>query len=140
MAEAVMREKCKNYDIIVDSCGTSGYHNGEIPHLGTRKVLDWHKISYEGIHSRQIKRSDFDEFDYIIGMDNSNIEDLRRIKDSEKIHKLTDWALKLSVDYVSDPYYNNNFDEVFNIIDDSTDGLLEFILKENKKLAWADKF
>lgn len=135
MAEAVMRDlvKKENLDVLVDSCGTSSYHDGDIPHYGTRKELDKHSISYEGISSRRIKKDDFLEFDYIIAMDDSNVTDLRNLNSDKKIYKLTDFCTERVGEDIPDPYYYNNFDVVFDMCKDGCLGIVKKIQKSIDK-------
>ena len=132
MAEAVMRHKAKGLDIVVDSCGTSAQHEGEIPHLGTRKELELHSISHDGIRSRPVVKNDFNEFDYVIAMDDCNIEDLRLINKDKKIYKLTDFCQNKEYSNVPDPYIYHNFDLVFELISDGTDGIIKHIQQKKR--------
>lgn len=132
MAEAVLRDIAtkQNLDIIVDSAGLNSYHNGEIPHLGTRKELEKYNISWEGIHSRKIELKDFDEFDYIIAMDDSNVYDLRHIKSSHKIRILSDFFTRYPKIDVPDPYYHQNFDTVYAMVIDGCAGIIDKLYKK----------
>lgn len=134
MAEAVLRHvaNAKNLDLLVDSCGTSGYHDGEIPHLGTRKELLKNNISFENIYSRKIKKSDFLEFDYIIAMDDSNVSDILSIDNSKKIYKLTDFCKDNYYKDVPDPYYYGNFDVVYDLCLDASHGIINEIFDRNE--------
>lgn len=131
MAEAVLRDmaKVRKIDIFVDSCGTSGYHNGEIPHYGTRRELEKHGISWDGIRSRKIQKSDFSDFDYIIAMDDSNIYDLKSMDNSSKIYKLCDFCVGKDGEDVPDPYYHGNFDAVYDMSLEASEGILREISK-----------
>src|SRR5699024_1250243 len=81
MAEAIMRHEIRlahlETKITVDSAGTANWHEGKQPHQGTSEKLDEVEVSYEGMLARQINKTDFHEFDYIITMDDSNMSDLR---------------------------------------------------------------
>ena len=76
MAEAVFRHKVKQAglenQITIDSAGTSDYHEGSLPHEGTRSLLDKAGISYEGMVSRPLISGDLNRFDYILTMDEQN--------------------------------------------------------------------
>lgn len=132
MAEAVMRDIAtkQNLELQVDSCGINGYHNGEIPHYGTRKELEKHNIAWEGIVSRKIELSDFDKFDYIIAMDDSNVYDLRHIKSSPKIRKLSDFFTRYPKIDIPDPYYHQNFDTVYEMVIDGCNGIVDKLLQK----------
>ncbi|WAA12779.1 low molecular weight protein-tyrosine-phosphatase [Fervidibacillus halotolerans] len=137
MAEAVFRDMLKKEGIDhlfeVDSAGIGGWHTGERPHAGTRQILDEHQISYEGITARQIQRVDFDSFDYIIGMDLSNLEELKRIAgNNKKVHiaRLMDFVPEAKEKNIPDPYYTGNFDYVYELVKEGCQNLLETIKKE----------
>ncbi len=70
------RQVCPNG--YVDSAGTAGWHSGEGMHCGTADALALYNIASNGFRSRQIRKQDLLNFDYIIAMDDSNLEDLER--------------------------------------------------------------
>jgi len=138
MAEAIFRDLVKNENlsdkIEVDSGGTGGWHIGDQPHEGTRSLLNQKKISYDGILARQVKAQDWDDFDYIIAMDDQNIEDLgniRKVNDSVVIKKLMDFVEDPEDENVPDPYYTGNFDYTYQLVSVGCRHLLEFIKKQH---------
>lgn len=137
MAEAVVQhlvnEAGLSDAITVDSAGTGSWHVGEQAHSGTRGILKKHKIDYEG-RSRQIKRRDFADFDYILTMDESNLRNVQRIKpdDSEAvIQRFLDFAPDSAVHEVPDPYYSGRFEEVYQLVRAGAEGLLDHIREEH---------
>lgn len=136
MAEAVLRHKIRQRglqdQIRVDSAGTGDWHVGKTPHEGTRKLLDQRQISYEGMVARQVIDNDFKDFDYVIGMDNSNIENMRKLTgyDEAKILKFMDLLPDEKLREVPDPYFTGNFEEVYQLIDSGSDILLDKIIRE----------
>src|SRR5215475_11592404 len=66
----------------IDSAGTSRYHEGETAHSGTLHVLAEHGIDYDG-HSRPLTRRDLNYYDYIIAMDEENLEGIRDLGESK---------------------------------------------------------
>lgn len=132
MAEAVFQNLVDDAGlsgrITVDSAGTSAYHVGEPAHPGTRRVLSHHGIHYEG-RARQIKPEDaVTGSTYLIAMDTENLDDLRRrFGDLPSIHRLLDYATHTSVHDIPDPYYSDNFDYVYRLVDDGCRGLLASI-------------
>ncbi len=131
MAEAVLRDLIHKQGLdqwlTVDSAGTGQWHNGNSPHPGTRNLLERQSISYFGIKARQVEKDDWEEFDYIIAMDDENIEDLQAIQNegkNVKIAKLMDFVKNPSESNVPDPYYTNNFDYTYELINQ---GCLEFL-------------
>lgn len=134
MAEAVLRHKAKQLGIsdklIVDSAGTAGYHVGDIPHRGTRGMLDKKGISYDGMRGRKINISDSDDFDYIIAMDQENFRDIEYLfknRNMNKVHLLSEYLRSGKPKNVPDPWYTGKFDETFRLVDEGTDGLLEIL-------------
>ncbi len=138
MAEAMFRDLVKKegleHQITVDSAGTGDWHIGHLPHQGTRELLDRKGISYEGMSARQIQSRDFDHFDYIIGMDASNIENMKKVQLGQSqayVGRLLDLVSDEAVNDVPDPYYTGNFDEVHDLVEKGCKALLEKIRKEN---------
>jgi protein-tyrosine phosphatase len=139
MAEAVFQkmvdEAGLSEDVHVDSAGTGSWHVGETAHRGTRRVLKEHGIEYTG-RSRQIAREDMDPDTYIIAMSQRNIDDLRRMysdrdrRDHGRLYRLLDFADQAAVKDVPDPYYADNFEYVYQLVEDGCRGLLNFIRQE----------
>lgn len=138
MAEAVLRHKIAarhlDTNIKVDSAGTGDWHIGKPPHEGTSSLLTSKGIDYEGMFARQVIESDFNKFDYIVCMDDSNEQNLRKLRGAEdaKIIKFMDLLPDEKVREVPDPYYTGNFDEVYRLIDLGTDALLHRIIEEKQ--------
>ncbi|WP_408070779.1 low molecular weight protein-tyrosine-phosphatase [Butyrivibrio sp. JL13D10] len=79
--------------------------------------------------ARLTSRSDYDRFDYIIGMDSANIRDLKRLFNNDpdgKVHKMLEFADR-SGD-VADPWYTGNFDDTWRDCSDGCHGLFRAIL------------
>jgi protein-tyrosine phosphatase len=135
MAEAVFREKVRAAGLAdqveIDSAGIAGWHAGERPHRGTLQVLDRYGIPHQWIHSRQIRKEDLQTFDYIIVMDEDNLEGLRLLgKPKGQVFRLLDLLSDIPVKNVPDPYYTGNFDEVYDLIDRGCTVLLQKIKRE----------
>lgn len=132
MAEGVFRQLVTNArlsdHIQIDSAGTGNYHAGETAHPGTQRILAQHGIPYEG-RARQIRAADVaDPRTYVIAMDEANIEDLRRrFGDLPRLSRLLDFAPSTTVRDVPDPYYRNNFDQVYELVEAGCRGLLATI-------------
>ncbi|WP_077624324.1 low molecular weight protein-tyrosine-phosphatase [Sediminibacillus massiliensis] len=134
MAEAIFRDMVKKQGlenkIAIDSAGIGHWHIGELPHEGTRKQLDQVSISYEGITARKIVEEDWDNFNYIIAMDENNMEDLRIIREADDkmvVAKMMDFVKDAEETNIPDPYFSNNFNHVFQLIEQGCKGLLERI-------------
>ncbi|RNB92390.1 low molecular weight phosphotyrosine protein phosphatase [Brevibacillus fluminis] len=132
MAEAVFRHLVKEegleQQIRIDSAGTGDWHAGEPPHQGTREVLKQNGIFHDDLVARQIKPIDFDQFDYIVCMDEQNLTALRRMAPTDKpIYRLLDFAGELTEENVEDPYYTGRFGHVYDLVLAGSKGLLEHI-------------
>jgi len=138
MAEAVFKHLVEQASLgdqfEIDSVGTISYHVGEPTHPGTRRVLAQHGIRSDSI-SRQVTRPDLAEADYVIAMDNDNIADLRRKMRGAaldgRVHLLLDFAGSVRERDVPDPYYSNNFEYVYRLVEAGCQGLLDHIQQEH---------
>lgn len=119
----------KNFE--VDSAGTIAYHAGE----SADRRMQSHAVK-RGYNLTSISRkfnpySDFDRFDMIIGMDNENIDSLKRMArnqhDLQKIYLITDFSKEWNYKEVPDPYYGGEegFELVLDLLEDSCEGLLD---------------
>jgi len=138
MAEAVFRHKVNEANlsekITVDSAGTASWHEGKQPHEGTREKLDEVVISYENQVARQLKQDDFEQFNYVIVMDESNLNDVKdrfSISDNVVVEKLLFYHKNSDVTDVPDPYYTGNFDVTYELVDVATEQLLNVIIEEH---------
>lgn len=134
MAEAVFQsmveEEGLSDEIEVDSAGTGSWHVGEMPHRGTRRVLEERGIEYMG-RARQITASDLNPNTYIIAMAQSNIDELqRRFGDHPRLFRLLEFAEDTEVLDVPDPYYTGNFEYVYQLVEEGCRGLLDYIRKQ----------
>lgn len=137
MAEAIMRDIVTKENlsdqVVVDSAATGAYHIGKPPHRGTQSKLQEYGISTTGMKARQLKQEDFNQFDYIIGMDESNIRNIHAIlgkKDDSKIFRFLD--LTDHQKDVPDPYYTGDFQETYDLVIDGCQALLQKIKQEHK--------
>ena len=139
VGEAVMRYKVAQAgltdQIEVESRATSNFNVGKPPYYKTRELLDEKGIDYSGITSEQIKIEDFKEFDYIIGMDEQNVSDLKALAPLEYQDKIMTCLSVLPeagrVD-VPDPYYTGEFDYTYELIDQAVDKWLSLMTHEQK--------
>lgn len=129
-AEGVMKKHSEGLPIEIDSAGTAGYHIGELPDPRMRNHA--RKRGYELVsRARQFDpQTDFEAFDMIIAMDDSNLRDLKAMDRTgqyhHKISKMTDHAVSVDADHVPDPYYGGpeGFERVLDILEDACGGLL----------------
>ncbi|SER57683.1 protein-tyrosine phosphatase [Gracilibacillus ureilyticus] len=137
MAEAVFRQiihrEGMEDQFYIDSAGMGDWHIGKPPHHGTRAKLDEMNISYKGQKARQIELKDLNEFDYIIAMDEQNMNDLSSLgKHSENtvVKKLMDFVKDAKEKDVPDPYFTKNFDYTYELVKEGCEQLYSFILKK----------
>ncbi|MGG3563294.1 low molecular weight protein-tyrosine-phosphatase [Neobacillus rhizosphaerae] len=135
MAEALFRDLVKKENltkkIAVDSAATSLLQIGFPPHEGTLDILKKYNISSEGLVGRRLKKEDFWKFDYIIGMDESNIKNICRII-GKPIHPKIIRLLDLTKNRkdVPDPFYTGDFDETYRLVSTGCRALLKKIRSE----------
>ncbi len=140
MAEAVFRHLVKEagleQQIAVDSAGTGDWHIGHPPHEGTRRILDEHGISYEGMKARLVTHDDFSGFEYIVCMDGSNLKNVRKLLKKEdhvassQLFTFMELLPGRGVADVPDPYFDGNFTYVYELVDEGCRVLLERIKKD----------
>ncbi|MEB8127943.1 low molecular weight phosphotyrosine protein phosphatase [Staphylococcus succinus] len=133
MAEAIMRQRLLDKNITnvqVASRGTGKWNLDQPPHEGTQDILNRHDIAFDGMIS-ELFTSD-DDFDYIIAMDQSNVENIKQINPNIRgqLYKLLDFSDMEETD-VPDPYYTNNFEGVYKMVQSSCDNLIDFIVKDS---------
>lgn len=132
MAEAVFRHLVEQEglaeQISIDSCGIGGWHAGERPHTGTQKVLTQNRIAHDTLRARQITSRDFEDYDYIVCMDDENMSALNRMTPAgKKVYRLLDFAPSTEEQNVEDPYYTGRFEYVYELVQAGCQGLLEEI-------------
>lgn len=132
MAEFLMKDfvekKGESALFYIASGGTSSEELGNPVHYDVRAILNKLNINCNGKYAYQIKKSDYDKYDYIVGMDSFNIRNMMRIfgEDKEnKIFKLMDFT-SYSKD-VADPYYYGNFDATYSDISSGIEGLYKHV-------------
>ena len=134
-AEAVMKKLVKDAGlearIEIDSAGITGYHEGDRADSRMRAHAARRGYSLDSI-SRPVRQWDFHDFDLIIGMDDQNITDLKRmapdLESVAKIHRMTEFSRNKLYDHVPDPYYSGaeGFELVLDLLEDACAGLLEY--------------
>ena len=127
----------------IDSAATSREEIGNGVHHGTRAKLREVGIPCGDHRARQMTRGDYEEYDYLIGMDTANIRNMIRIAGGEdsqgKIYKMLSFAgyehthrLSEAGD-VADPWYTGDFEATYQDVKNGCEGLMAYI-KENHKV------
>lgn len=129
-AEAIARAQVAalQLPVVVDSAGTIGYHQGELPDARARAAGTQRGIDFSGIRARKVRDTDFVDFDLILAADEQNLADLQARCPAELQHKL---ALIMAfgnsnTTAVPDPYYGgaDGFERVLDLLEDAIAGLL----------------
>ena len=133
-AEGIFADMCiKNgieSAVLVDSAGTGGWHVGELADPRSRAEAQRRGLMLQS-RSRKIRSQDFQDFDLILAMDQSNLRNILRLAETEadkaRVYLLRDFDSESPPGSdVPDPYYGgtNGFPEVFDICERACQGLL----------------
>ena len=137
-AEAIfidlINKKGLNDSFIVDSAGTGSWHIGKKADTRMRNAAQKRGVDILS-RARQIKPKDFEKFNYIVTMDNSNFENINDLKSRNSlsnfslIKKIQNFRSLFEETEVPDPYFGGDegFDHVLDILEDSVSGFLENI-------------
>lgn len=123
MAEGILKRKARfsGLVIFVDSAGTSDWHRDERPDERAMAQMELQGIDISGQRARLFKVGDFDKFDHILVMDTSNRENVldmaRNDVDRAKVHLILDFGNEVKGMSVPDPYYDDGFDRVYELLD-----------------------
>ena len=140
-AQAVMQrmvdERGLTECFYIDSAGLGSWHIGDLP--DKRMRVHARPRGYELTHrARVVKSHDSEDFDLIVGMDASNVDELRykaaTIEQQDKVVMMGDYIRQYpNYDYVPDPYYEGSegFELVLDLLEDACDNLLNRIIEQN---------
>lgn len=130
-AEAVFIHKAKEkgLKLLIDSAGTISSHAKEKPDHRAIKAGEARGYSFKGLKARKVTDSDFEKFDLILPMDQSNFDYLLKKSPVEYHHKIKlflEFAENFEDDEVPDPYYGGagGFQYVLDLVEDASDGLI----------------
>jgi len=124
--------------ILIDSAGTHAYHVGEKPDARSRAKAKHKGVDMEYIRARKISVLDYDGFDYILAMDEDNLELIHYYapdNHTATIGLFLDYARRAGAtteSVVPDPYYggDDGFERVFQLVDVGCDALIEHLLND----------
>lgn len=130
VAEAQLEEY-----VLIDSAGTHAYHVGKQPDQRATQAARRRGIDLTSQRARRVETTDFSSFDYVLAMDNANLEDLLSICPDEhrvKVKLFLDFAAGSQTE-VPDPYYggSHGFERVLDLVEEGARGLLDDIRKRN---------
>lgn len=117
--------------IQTDSAGTHAYHIGSPPDHRAQAAANNRGVDLSHIRGRKVEPIDFETFDYVLAMDESNFTDLQAVAGghADNLFMFLDFAKHFSENEVPDPYYGGDqgFEHVLDLIEDACKGLLEDI-------------
>jgi len=136
MAEFVMKDMVSRAGLSgrfeIDSAATSTEEIGNPVYPPVRKKLAEHGIGCAGKTARQIRKRDYEEYDYLIGMDEANLRNMRRIFGGDpegKISGLLDWSGRGGE--VADPWYTRDFEATWRDVNEGCAALLKKLCNGN---------
>lgn len=140
-AEGVFRamveaEGPDHLDIFIDSAGTHAYHVGSAPDRRAQQAALRRGIDISGLRARVVEPDDFNRFDYVLAMDNANLEDLKLLCPPEhpvKLERFLFFASDPGTLNVPDPYYGGDagFERVLDLVENASRGLLAALAKHS---------
>ena len=125
LAEGILKSKLPQDSFFIDSAGTGNYHIGKAPDSRATAIAKKNGLDISKLSGRQFDVSDFDDFDYIYVMDESNYRNViqlaRNDQDKLKVKFILDEVEPDKNNPVPDPYYggNDGFENVFNMLDEA---------------------
>ncbi len=131
LAEGILKSKVSSSEFYIDSAGTAAYHAGEQPDHRSIAVARKNGIDISAQKARKFRLEDFDDFDHIFVMDESNYDNIIRMARNEderkKVSRILEWDESTSVMNVPDPYYGGpqGFDYVFNLLDQACNQIVK---------------
>lgn len=131
-AEGILREKLtragkvEGEDFVIDSAGTTSYHEGNAPDVRSQEVMTKNGIDISGQVSRPLTPEDGKNFNMLICMDSANASGVKQIIDAQYHPKIR----LLDTQEVEDPYYRSDgFERMYEHIETAVDSLIAEISK-----------
>ncbi|WP_137817856.1 low molecular weight protein-tyrosine-phosphatase [Pseudomonas sp. 2FG] len=132
-AEGVFRHKLREAGlearVEVDSAGTGDWHVGKAADTRTRRAAQLRGYDLAQLRGRQVSTTDFQAFDLILAMDQSNLQHLKAMRPASAKAELDLFLRRyqLALDEVPDPYYGgeDGFEQVLDLIEQASDALLD---------------
>jgi protein-tyrosine phosphatase len=137
LAEGILASKLPKDKFIVDSAGTGNYHVGQKPDTRSIETAKKNGLDICNQRAKHFTHNDFENFDYIFVMDNSNYENVIALAKNEEQKNKVDLILNQvfpneNVD-VPDPYYGleNGFDMVYRMLDEACSILSKKLIEKH---------
>ena len=135
MAEFVMKDMVREAGLEnqfhIASAATSGEELGNPVYPPARRKLAEHGIDCSGKTARRLRKSDYTQYDLLIGMDQANLRNMHRMCGGEpegKLHLLLDFTNRPG--NVADPWYTGDFEATWRDVEQGCQGLLQELAQE----------
>ncbi len=125
LAEGILKSKVDPAKVFVDSAGTGHWHVGDLPDERSIAIAKKYNLDITDQRGRQFSPKDFDDFDIIYVMDNSNKENVRALAQNEdqrkKVHLILNEIFPGENVDLPDPYFGGSFgfDSVYKMLDEA---------------------
>lgn len=135
LAHGILESKLPSDKFKVDSAGTGDYHIGNAPDPRSIATAKAKGIDISQQKCRQFKTSDFDEFDIIYVMDQSNYDNVIKLardeNDISKVKLILKGSLTAKSHEVPDPYWGESkeFEDVYTVLDDVCENIAQELMK-----------
>ena len=131
LAEGILKTKLKEKKLTwqVDSAGTSSWHINSLPDSRSIAIARLHGIDITDQRARQFQESDLENFDLILAMDADNYNAILAKVNKEqasKVKMILNYAYPNENRRVPDPYYNDGFEQVYQLLDVACDQIIKF--------------
>ncbi len=136
IAEGILQAKIDKYKLEweVASSGTSGFHNGQLPDRRSMEIAIRRGIDISHQRSAQFCADHLAEYDFILAMDESNMEDILGMcsteKEKAKVQLIMDYGHDSGIKNIPDPYYGagDGFAQVYDMLVESIDGFVQTMI------------
>lgn len=138
LAEGILASKLPKDKFTVDSAGTGSWHIGQSPDERSVAVAKKNGLDISNQKGRQFSSADFDTFDYIFVMDNSNYDNVIALAETkeqkEKVTLIMNELHPSQNKEVPDPYFgmHNGFDIVYNMLDEVCDSIAQKLITKHQ--------
>jgi len=135
LAEGILKSKLPQESFFVDSAGTGDYHVGDLPDKRSIKVAEKYGLDITNQRGRQFTVADFDAFDLIYVMDESNFKNVTKLarndKDLKKVKMILDEIYPNQNYNVPDPYTGGiqGFESTYKMLDEACVQIAKKLLK-----------
>jgi protein-tyrosine phosphatase len=131
VAEGVLQSKVNSDVVFVDSAGTAAYHIGNAPDKRSVNIASKYNVNLKNQKARKFTISDFDNFDTIYAMDESNYQNILKLaknnSHTSKVKLILNVINPHSYQSVPDPYYGGTqgFEKVYMMLEEACSIIVE---------------